>query len=103
MTTKVKQETSQKTRYPKRYNVFLHNDDYTTMEFVVYILNVVFQHSEEKAIEIMMQVHQAGKGIAGLYTKEVAESKKAVVDRLAKEQQYPLKCSIEQADDDQNE
>ncbi|MDQ1256861.1 MAG: ATP-dependent Clp protease adaptor protein ClpS [Candidatus Hydrogenedentes bacterium] len=77
------------------YKVLLHNDDYTTMEFVVSVLRDVFKKTPETAVEIMLHVHQQGVGIAGVYTAEVAETKIAVVHGLAREHGFPLKCSME--------
>lgn len=82
-------------RQPPLYKVFLHNDDYTTMDFVVFILEDVFHHSHEVAHTIMMQVHQRGVGVAGLYPFETAEAKIALVHSLARENEFPLMCSME--------
>lgn len=79
------------------YRVILLNDDYTTMEFVVLILETVFKKSPTEAQEIMLAVHRKGKGTAGVYTKEVAETKVAIVHHLARENEYPLKCQMEPA------
>jgi ATP-dependent Clp protease adaptor protein ClpS len=75
--------------------VLLHNDDYTTMEFVVMILVTVFHRSESDAVQTMMNVHQQGSGVAGVYTYEVAEAKVAKVGRMARESQFPLRCTME--------
>ncbi len=83
------------TKEPPLYRVILLNDHYTTMEFVVQILQMVFHKNELEAEEIMLNVHQRGAGTAGIYTKEIAETKTAVVHQLAKENQYPLRCTIE--------
>jgi len=80
---------------PPLYRVLLLNDDYTTMEFVVLVLTTVFHHSEEKATEIMLHVHQKGAGICGIYTREVAESKVEQVKQLAEQHQHPLQCTME--------
>ena len=80
---------------PRRYRVLLHNDDYTTMEFVVMVLVTVFHRSESAAVRTMIQVHQQGVGTAGVYTYEVAEAKVAKVARLARESQFPLYCTME--------
>lgn len=84
-----------KTKKPSLYKVFLLNDDYTTMEFVVHILEKVFRKSRVEATEIMLQVHKNGKGLAGIYTKDIAETKVANVQELAREKQYPLRCLME--------
>jgi ATP-dependent Clp protease adaptor protein ClpS len=83
---------------PPLYKVLLHNDDFTTMEFVVHVLQSVFQRTEGDAIHIMLQVHLQGVGVAGVYTYEVAETKAAQVKSLAQSSEYPLLCSIEEAE-----
>jgi ATP-dependent Clp protease adaptor protein ClpS len=80
---------------PPLYKVLLHNDDYTTQEFVVFILENIFRHPQETAYQIMMHVHQRGIGIAGLFPFETAEAKVTQVHSLAREYDYPLKCSLE--------
>ena len=80
---------------PPRYKVLLHNDDYTTMDFVVMILQTVFDKNTEEATRIMLNVHNQGIGVAGVYTREIGETKVAVVHRLAKRHQFPLKCTLE--------
>ncbi len=77
------------------YKVVVLNDDYTPMEFVVMILEDIFKRSKPDAIEIMLMVHQAGKGVAGIYTREVSETKAAQVHTLAKNEGHPLRCTIE--------
>lgn len=89
--------TERKLKKPKLYKVLLHNDDYTTMEFVVYILQGVFHRSETDATQIMLHVHQHGIGVAGVYTREVAESRVTQVEALARAQEFPLRCSMEEA------
>ena len=81
--------------FPPMYRVILHNDDYTTMEFVVEILMVVFGKSLEKASRIMLNIHEQGKGICGSYTREIAETKVNTVHNLAREQGFPLKSTME--------
>jgi ATP-dependent Clp protease adaptor protein ClpS len=80
---------------PKLYRVVLLNDDYTTMDFVVEILEGIFHKQPAEAFRIMMQVHTQGRGVCGVYTYEVAETKVAAVHDLAKEQGFPLRASIE--------
>jgi ATP-dependent Clp protease adaptor protein ClpS len=80
---------------PPRYAVILHNDDYTTMEFVVEVLRKFFRHSEEKAAQVMLKVHQEGKGVAGIYSYEIAETKATQVRDYAKQRGFPLLCSVE--------
>jgi ATP-dependent Clp protease adaptor protein ClpS len=89
--------TERKLKKPKLYKVLLHNDDYTTMEFVVYVLQGIFHHPESKAMQIMLHVHQHGIGVAGVYTREVAESRIAQVEALARRHEFPLRCSMEEA------
>ena len=80
---------------PPLYKVLLHNDDYTTMDFVVMILETVFKKDTGEATRIMLNVHHQGLGVAGIYTREVGETKVAVVHDMARKNQYPLKCSLE--------
>ena len=89
--------TKPKLKKPKMYKVLLHNDDYTTMEFVVYILQTVFHRSETDAMQIMLHVHKNGIGVAGVYTYDVAETRISQVEALAREQEFPLRCSLEEA------
>jgi len=93
----VKDRAEHKTEEPKLYNVILLNDDYTTMEFVLHILETLFQKSPAEAFRIMMQVHRNGRGLAGVYTFEVAETKADKVATLASEAGYPLRATIEEA------
>jgi ATP-dependent Clp protease adaptor protein ClpS len=90
-------EQQQKLAKPKRWKVLLHNDDYTTMEFVVWVLQAVFHHDETAATQIMLHVHRNGMGVAGVYTREVAETRVAQVEALAREHEFPLRCSMEEA------
>jgi ATP-dependent Clp protease adaptor protein ClpS len=80
---------------PKMYRVLMHNDDYTTMEFVVAVLVSVFKKSSEEAVEIMLNVHQRGAGVCGVYTANIAETKIGTVHSRAKEYGFPLRCSME--------
>ena len=89
-------ERKQKLKKPPLFKVLLHNDDYTTMEFVVYVLQSVFHKPEQDAVRIMLDVHQQGIGVAGVYTYEVAEVKVNKVLHLAQANQFPLLCTIEQ-------
>ena len=89
-------ETKKKLKKPPLYKVLLHNDDYTTMEFVVYILKTVFYKSEMDAVQIMLAVHQQGIGVAGVYTYEIAEAKVTKVAQLTKANEFPLLCTLEE-------
>lgn len=91
-----------KTKKPRRYQVVLHNDDYTTMEFVVHVLMKFFHKSETEATQIMLHVHHRGYGVVGLFTRDVAESKAAQVMDYAKEHGHPLKCTAEPEGFDEN-
>jgi len=82
---------------PPMYKVVLLNDNYTTMDFVVLILESVFRKSAEEAQQVMLSVHQKGAGVAGVYTREIAETKIAVVHHLAAQNEFPLKCAMEPA------
>ena len=93
-------ETKPKIKKPSMYNVLLLNDDYTPMEFVVYILQSFFNMNQEKATQVMLAVHQHGKGVCGIFTKEVAETKCSQVLNFAKENGHPLACDIEPVDED---
>lgn len=87
-----------KTQKPSLYKVLLHNDDYTTMEFVVHVLMRYFGKSENEANDVMLEVHHAGIGIAGVYTYEIAETKVLLVTEEAKRKQFPLKVTMEKSD-----
>jgi ATP-dependent Clp protease adaptor protein ClpS len=89
--------TERRLQKPRMYKVLLHNDDYTTMEFVVYVLQGVFHRSETDAVQIMLHVHKNGLGVAGVYTREVAETRITQVEALARSHEYPLRCSMEEA------
>ena len=83
------------------YRVLLHNDDYTTMEFVVEVLVHIFHTTIEGATRIMLNVHEKGIGVCGVYTFEVAETKVETVHSIARDHGFPLKCSMERTTDDQ--
>lgn len=95
--TEEKTTTHERVQEPPLYQVLLHNDDYTTMEFVIEILMVVFNRSMEDATRIMMNVHKNGVGICGVYPYEIAETKVEIVEVLARSSDFPLKCSMEKA------
>ncbi|MBG0777536.1 MAG: ATP-dependent Clp protease adapter ClpS [Desulfovibrionaceae bacterium] len=83
-------------REPRQYKVLLHNDDYTTMEFVIRVLKTIFGKSESEATRIMLNVHNQGVGVCGIFTAEVAETKVATVHSLARKEGYPLRSSMEE-------
>ncbi|GBC61671.1 ATP-dependent Clp protease adapter ClpS [Desulfonema ishimotonii] len=89
-------EIQEDIREPSMYRVLLHNDDYTTMEFVVEVLMFVFNKSAEEATQIMLNVHHKGVGVCGVYTCEIAETKVDTVEKLARENEFPLKCTMEE-------
>ena len=90
-------ETKTKTKKPAMYNVLLINDDYTPMEFVVMVLEKIFNKKQEEATKIMLHVHKNGLGLCGTYTFEVAESKCKAVVEFAKKNEHPLQCTIEKS------
>jgi ATP-dependent Clp protease adaptor protein ClpS len=88
-------QTVTRTKKPSLYRVLLLNDDYTPMEFVVYVLERFFQKNQEEATTIMLHVHQNGVGLCGVFTYEVAETKVAQVLDLARRHEHPLQCTME--------
>ena len=88
-------QTKTRTQRPSMYRVLILNDDYTPMEFVVYVLEQYFHKSREEATQIMLHVHQTGVGVCGVYTYEVAETKVAQVIDTARRHQHPLQCTME--------
>jgi ATP-dependent Clp protease adaptor protein ClpS len=89
------EKTREKLKKPPLYKVLFHNDDYTTREFVVYVLQGVFHHDEASATRIMWHVHTNGVGIAGVFTYEIAETKAKKVEALARANEFPLRVSVE--------
>ena len=89
-------ESQKQVKKPPLYKVLLHNDDYTTMEFVIAVLQTVFHKSEADAVHIMLAVHQQGVGVAGVYTYEIAEVKVQKVTELARAKEFPLLCTLEE-------
>ena len=87
-----------KTTRPPMWRVLLHNDDYTTMEFVVWVLRQVFHKSEAEATHLMLTIHHKGKGVGGVFTRDIAETKAAQVAALAEENGMPLMCTTEPDD-----
>ena len=89
-------ESRDKAERPPLYRVLLHNDDFTTMEFVVYVLMTIFRLGDAEAIRVMLEVHTEGVGVAGVYPFEIAESKARKVVEMARAEQFPLMCSIQE-------
>ena len=89
-----------KLKKPPLYRVILLNDNYTPMEFVIYVLQTFFSYDKEKATQIMLAVHTKGKGVCGIYTKEVAETKSNQINSFAKQNEHPLVSDIEPIDED---
>ncbi|OGV26743.1 MAG: ATP-dependent Clp protease adaptor ClpS [Legionellales bacterium RIFCSPHIGHO2_12_FULL_37_14] len=92
----VEEEQKQELKLPRKYQVILHNDDYTPMGFVVEVLEKVFFFNEEKATALMWEVHTKGKTDCGLFTRDIAETKVALVNDFARQHEHPLLCSMEQ-------
>ena len=90
-------EAEEKVGEPPLFKVLLHNDDYTTMEFVVAVLESIFNMPEGQAIQVMLNVHTSGVGVAGVYTYEIAEMKVTKTTELAREEEFPLLCTMERA------
>jgi ATP-dependent Clp protease adaptor protein ClpS len=96
--TEPKQSEKTKLSPPKMFKVLLLNDDYTSMDFVVSILETVFKRTPSEAVRIMLMVHNSGSGVAGVYTRQIAESKVSLVHQRARTEGFPLLCSIEELD-----
>ncbi len=90
-------KTKPDVKEPRLYKVIIHNDNYTTMDFVVWVIMDVFHKSAAESTKIMLEVHNNGAGIAGIYTYDIAVTKISKVHALAKEYDYPLRCSAEEA------
>ena len=88
-------EEREEVKRPRRYRVLLHNDDYTTMDFVVMVLEEIYRKPANEAMRIMLNVHEKGIGQCGVYTAEIAETKVKTVHTLARDNGYPLRCSME--------
>jgi len=93
----VVEQSKPKLKKPPMYKVLLHNDDYTPMEFVVEVLEVFFTLDREHATRVMLHVHQKGKGVCGVFTREIAETKVALVNQYSREGKHPLMCDMEEA------
>ena len=91
----VVEEAKPKLKRPPLYKVVLFNDDYTPMEFVIEVLEVFFKMNREQATQIMLAVHTEGKGVCGIYTRDIAETKAAQVNQYSQENEHPLLCEIE--------
>lgn len=89
-------ESDIKLERPKLFKVILHNDDFTTMDFVVFVLQYVFKRDESESITIMLKVHNEGLGIAGIYPYEIANMKAQKAMNLAKAREFPLLCTVEE-------
>jgi len=85
----------EETQKPKRYKVLLMNDDFTSMEFVISILQRIFRHTQAASTRITLQIHNVGVGVAGIYTREIAETRIAQVEKLAEEASHPLQATME--------
>ena len=90
-------EAKPKLKRPSMYKVVLHNDDYTPMEFVVLLLERLFSMPREKATQVMLHVHTRGKGVCGVFTKDIAETKVAQVNDFSRQNNHPLLCAMEEA------
>ena len=90
-----------KLKPPSMYQVVLYNDDYTPMDFVVAVLQIFFNMDAETATQVMLNVHQTGKGICGVYTRDVAETRAMQVNQFSRENEHPLMCDIEAVEDDE--
>ena len=95
--TVVAEKQEQRVEPPKLYQVVMLNDDYTPMEFVVWALQEFFLHDIETATQIMLKIHHEGRGVCGVYTKDVAATKVELVQAAAKRAQHPLQCTLEAA------
>lgn len=93
------QDAKPKLKKPPLFKVILLNDDYTPMEFVIEVLEVFFRMGREQATQVMLTIHTQGKGVCGIYTRDIAETKAGEVNRYARENQHPLLCEIEASGD----
>ena len=97
----VVEESRPMLKKPRMFQVILLNDDYTPMEFVVELIEQFFYKSRENATRIMLSIHTEGKGVCGIYSEDVAETKAAVVNQYSMDHQHPLLCEIEPCDDEE--
>ena len=93
----VVEKAERKTKEPSLYRVILHNDDYTTMDFVVEILTTIFRLPQAEAVRVMLDVHRRGRGVCGTYPYDIATTKVAKVMQRAREHEFPLKATVEPA------
>jgi ATP-dependent Clp protease adaptor protein ClpS len=93
--TLTESRSEQKVQRPRMWRVILHNDDYTTQEFVVWVLETIFQKPRAEAFAIMMSVHRSGTGVAGIFTHDVADTKMKATQQLAEEHEFPLLVTME--------
>ena len=91
----VLEDSDQKLEKPPLYKVLMHNDDFTTQEFVIFVLNKVFMRSEMESFTIMLKVHNEGVGVAGIYPKAIAEMKCEKAMNMARAQEFPFLCTVE--------
>ena len=96
------EEAKTKLKRPPMYQVILLNDDYTPMEFVVELIEKFFYHSREDATRIMLKIHTEGKGVCGVYTEDVAETKATLVNQYSQDHQHPLLCQTEPCSDEES-
>ncbi len=94
--TAVVTQKKSKTQKPRLWKVLLHNDDFTTMEFVIHVLESVFNKSPAEATDLMLQVHHRGMCVAGVYTYEIVETKVGTVEHMARAAEFPFLCTMEQ-------
>ena len=97
----VVEESRPKLKKPRMFQVVLLNDDYTPMEFVVELIEQFFYKSRENATRIMLKIHTEGKGVCGIYTQDVAETKAGIVNQYSRDHQHPLLCEIEPCNDEE--
>lgn len=102
-TTAIADAIKPKLKKPSMYKVLLLNDDYTPMEFVVEVLQLFFSLDKEFAVRVMLKVHTEGRGVCGVYTREVAETKAGMVNGYAREKEHPLLCEIEPSEDNDDD
>jgi len=93
-------EAKPELKKPPMYRIVMLNDDYTPMDFVVHVLMAFFQHDEASATKVMMDVHKKGSATAGIYPKDIAETKVYIVNEYSQEQEHPLQCDIEVIESD---